>query len=398
MAKKGWVVGSSLVTSRLTEARLPSDLKPRGDDAFTAAVYFSSDMTSVYQLEQWLWPLEQLAGQLGEASLAIFVRDPQVALHIQARTDLPVRFSRLSHGLDTFMESKRLRLIFYVNQAKGNFQSLRFPRPAHVHLSHGESEKISMISNQLKAYDYVFTAGHAARVRITDTLIGMTEDRMIDVGRPQLDRPRQIPQLWQSFDGQAPSGPVVFYAPTWEGDSAAMAYGTLAHNGETMLRSLLDAGYRVIFRPHPRTGVVDKQFAVALEGVRRLVTAHPRGFLDTSPDVSWQFDVAEVALAEMSSVAFDWLSTRKPLVMVSPRNPHAEVLPGGLFDRCPTIESASGRDVAGLIKTTVAGFDGEAIAEDYLGDTSSGCQIRRFIDASAQVIAQRSAALGHAVE
>src|SRR5699024_12884563 len=53
------------------------------------------------------------------------------------------------------------------------FRSLRAARASHsfptrrssdlIHLSHGESEKVSMISNQLKAYDWVFTAGPAAR-------------------------------------------------------------------------------------------------------------------------------------------------------------------------------------------------------------------------------------------
>ncbi|RBP65426.1 CDP-glycerol:poly(glycerophosphate) glycerophosphotransferase [Brevibacterium sanguinis] len=393
MAKKALTVGSTMVTSRLTEARLPADLSPRGEDAFTAAVYFSSDMSSVYQLDQWLWPFEQLAERLGRDSVAVFVRDAKVALHIRSRTQLPVRFSRLSRGLDTFMEAPSLRLVFYVNQAKGNFPGLRFPRPAHVHLSHGESEKISMISNQLKAYDYVFTAGHAARKRITDNLIGMVEDRMLDVGRPQLDRPRHIPREWERFDAQAPAGPTVFFAPTWEGDSPAMAYGTLPGTGETLVTGLLESGYRVIFRPHPRTGVLDRRFASALERVKGIVTEHPRGFLDSTPEVSWQFDVADVALAEMSSVAFDWLSTHKPLVMIAPDDPGAEVLAGGLFDRCPTVTSETASDIVAITTAAVADDNADANAFEYLGDTAAGNQIRRFIEASAQVIDVRSTEL-----
>ncbi|RAF63552.1 hypothetical protein DN546_34580, partial [Burkholderia multivorans] len=99
----------------------------------------------------------------GYAPFGILTRDARVAKHIASRTDLPVRFSRLTAGLEAFFSPPSLRAVFYVNQATTNFQALRFPAPAHVHLSHGESEKISMISNQLKAYDYVFTAGQAAR-------------------------------------------------------------------------------------------------------------------------------------------------------------------------------------------------------------------------------------------
>src|SRR5699024_9807328 len=148
-----------------------------------------------YQLEQWLWPFEQLESRLkelgfGDKPFGIMVRNATVAKYLKGVTAFPIRFSRLTKGLDEFMQASNLRAVFYVNQATSNFQSLRYPEPAHVHLSHGESEKISMISNQLKGYDYVFTAGQAARERIEQTLYGMSGDRKFDVGRPQLARPR----------------------------------------------------------------------------------------------------------------------------------------------------------------------------------------------------------------
>ena len=126
--------------------------------------------------------------------------------YLKSITSFPVRFSRLTSGLDKFMQSPSLRAVFYVNQGTSNFQALRYPEPAHVHLSHGESEKISMISNQLKGYDYVFTAGQAARERIQQTLYGMSDDRMFDVGRPQLDRPRSVPHEWKKFEEASPDG------------------------------------------------------------------------------------------------------------------------------------------------------------------------------------------------
>src|SRR5699024_9097894 len=137
------------------------------------------------------------------------------------------RFSRLAAGLATFMAQPDLRIVLYVNQSMKNFQALRHPGPAHIHLSHGESEKISMISNQLKAYDWVFTAGPAARERIAHQLIGMPETRMMDIGRPQLDEARRLPAAWTSSRAARGAGRVVFVAATWEGDSPEMAYGTV---------------------------------------------------------------------------------------------------------------------------------------------------------------------------
>lgn len=392
LARSAFRVGSRIVQGRWAESRLPRDFAPQDTDRFVVCAYFASDMTSAYQLEQWLWSFEQCAARLrdsghGTEPLAIFVRDAQVAVHIAGLTSLPVRFSRLTKGLDRFMTDPELRVVFYVNQATGNFQALRFPRPAHVHLSHGESEKVSMISNQLKAYDYVFTAGPAARERIRRALIGMPEDRMIDVGRPPLDRPRTTPAAWTDFADTAPAGPTVFWAPTWEGDSAAMAYGTLPDTGVIVAESLLAAGYRVIFRPHPRTGVLESEFARALAEVESRLTAHPRGFVDRTRTVGWQFDVADAALAEMSSVAFDWLSTRKPLVMVEPGGRGAEVLDGGLFDRTPTLS----RDDPAAVADTLAHAQADpALSAHYLGATEAGQQLARLLAATEQVLAART--------
>lgn len=392
LARSTFKVGSRIAQGRWTESRLSADFAPQPSDRFVTCAYFASDMSSVYQLEQWLWSFDRLAERLREAGygdepFGIFVRDAVVARHLRAKTRMPVRFSRLTRGLDAYMTSPSLRAVFYVNQATGNFQALKFPRPAHVHLSHGESEKISMISNQLKAYDFIFTAGPAARARIARTLIGIDDDRMIDVGRPPLDRPRTVPGAWGDFAQTAPRGRVVFWAPTWEGDSPSMAYGTLPTSGLAIADSLLKAGHRVIFRPHPRTGVLDRRFADALESVTRRLEGDPRGFVDGSPAVSWQLDVADAAVFEMSSVAFDWLSTNKPLIMIAPTRAEAEVLDDGLFDRVPTVDPREAGAVGELITAT----EGDPGTSDhYLGDTNEGAQISRFIAAAERVIDSRS--------
>lgn len=389
-------LGARKFRDRIQESRLPSDFYPQATDEFVAAAYFGVGMDSVYQLEQWIWPFEQLDAELkrlglGERPFGIIVRSPMVAKHLKTVTDLPVRFSRLTRGLDEFMSSSSLRAVFYVNQATPNFQSLRYPGPAHVHLSHGESEKVSMISNQLKAYDFVFTAGEAARERIERTLYGMCDEKMLDVGRPQLDRPRAIPEVWRSFAVAEPDGQIVFYAPTWEGDSPSMSYGAIAHNGTSIVTKLLEAGYRVIFRPHPRTGVMRGDFAKALEAIEEIVESDPRAFHDRTPDVSWQFDMADVAVAEMSSVAYDWLASKKPLVMIEPHNSDAEVLPGGLLDRCLALPADDSLNIVDLITEAESAWDlSTELGRRYLGDTSPGAQISQFINAAKSVIERRN--------
>ena len=390
---------ATLVRGRLVERGLDPTYAPQPDDAFVVAAYFAGDAASLYQLREWLLPFERLSERLveeghGEAPLAIFCRSADHARSITSGTQLPVRFGRLAKDLEAFMSQPSLRVVFYVNQATMNFQALRFTRPAHVHLSHGESEKVSMISNQLKAYDYIFTAGQAARKRLLGTLVGFAqqggEQRMIDVGRPQLDAPRQAPQAWQEMVNDERL--TVFYAPTWEGDSPAMAYGTLKHNGPALVRGLLDAGCRVLFRPHPRTGVMDVETAQALSYLKQLVTEHPRGYLDDDARLGWQLDAADVCLAEMSALAFDWLSTGKPLVLIRPDDPGAEVLPGGLFDRVPVGEARQPSELVDLVTASAGSSDSGATRSAqtyYLGNTEPGQQQLRFENATIRIAGER---------
>lgn len=177
----------SIVRNTVAERRAGKEYGTRGEDAFTVAVYFSGDEHALYQVRQWLWPFERLAEDLagpdGEPRLAIFCRQAHTAQALAGLTDLPIRWARLMSHTSDFFLANPLRLVFYVNQNTLNFQGLRFADPAHVHLSHGESEKSSMVSNQLKAYDAVFTAGPAARERIGRALHGFGRADLRDVDR-----------------------------------------------------------------------------------------------------------------------------------------------------------------------------------------------------------------------
>lgn len=385
---------------RLTAPRAARVLAPRPDDRFTVVVHFAGDSASLYQLEQWLWPLEQLAER---TSVGILCRGARIAQRIADRTSLPVRYGRSISALDSVLGAESTLCVLYVNQSPLNFHALRHPRPAHVHLSHGESEKASMVTNQLKAYDRVLTAGQAARERLTSRLIGFGPERMIDVGRPQLDQPRTLPQQWQDYlraseaDRAAPR-PVLLWAPTWEGDSGAMAYGTLPASGGPLIEAAHSAGMRVLYRPHPRTGFVDPGFRDA----DRRIRDHVRdvgGFIDETEAVSWQLEAADACIAEMSSVAFDWLSTTKPLALILPTDNRAETLIGGLFDRVPSYQAeAAGRAVEALAEDVSAGQEHEeGVIEDaaryYLGDVSPGAQVQRFVSSVTEIARERKTLL-----
>jgi len=120
---------------RMRESRLSDDFHPQDDDEFVAAVHFAGDLSSVYQLEQWLWPFEQLEAHLKDLGhntrpFGIIVRNATVAEYLKGVTNFPVRFSRLTNGLDKFMNSPAFESSSTSTKRRATFT--RFDTPSRL--------------------------------------------------------------------------------------------------------------------------------------------------------------------------------------------------------------------------------------------------------------------------
>ncbi|RHA38894.1 glycosyl transferase [Cellulomonas rhizosphaerae] len=351
-------------------------------------VYFPEPPTNLYQLAQWLEPLEALAGA---TPVRVVVQDSRVARTLRARTALPVSVVARSATLDDMLSRADVALFLYVSHHPGNFQALRVRDVAHVYLTHGDSDKAVSISNQLKAYDFTFVPGRAAVDRTRGRLLWFDADeRMVPVGRPQLD----------GLHGATRDGagvPTVLYAPTWEGAQPSTAYSSLADRGTAIVRSLLaDGDLRVVYRPHPRTGARDASFADADAAVRALVRAAGQT-VDETESVLDTMSAADVLVCDVSAMALDWLATGRPLVVTRPGGGAADVAATPLLDVVPRLGPDEGLRAADVVREQLAsdpaGAARRALAESYLGESATGPATARFVDACLQVVARRDGAV-----
>src|SRR5690606_23486174 len=198
---------------------------------FQIAVYFADSDVNMYQMRQWYRPLQEIAKTW---PVVVMARNAMGAKALLDDAELPVAFVPEVRGIERFLDRQDIRIVLYVNQNTRNFQMFRYGRRWHVFINHGESDKMYMTTNQYKAYDYALIAGQAARDRLTRTLWDFDLDRKtIEIGRPQADH----------YSGATPYEPddrrVVLYAPTWEGDRPAAAYGSVASHGEALVGALL---------------------------------------------------------------------------------------------------------------------------------------------------------------
>ena len=382
----------NLIRSRTTRRRLArrlEGLEELAPDSIRIAVYFADTRVNLYQIRQWYAPLAELDAIW---PVAIITRSPGATLAMLDESPVPVVYRRKVADLEQFVTEHSLRIVFYVNQNTKNFQMFRYGRMWHVFVNHGESDKMYMTTNQFKAYDYSFVAGEAARDRLSRKLWDFDVDsRTMMIGRPQADH----------FAGDLPYDPddrtVVLYAPTWEGDREAAAYGSVATHGVTLVKALLATGkHRVIYRPHPRSGVVDEEYRRANESIiAAIASANARDrsaqhIYDDGKAMGWQLAAADVAITDVSGMVYDRLAVGKPLLIARPVNPAAEIDTAGYLGHAEWLDAAEAGDIVALVERVQHSPEArqrlEFWVERHFGDTTPGEATRRFHEAVAGLI------------
>ncbi|MGP6171534.1 CDP-glycerol glycerophosphotransferase family protein [Microbacterium sp. A196] len=366
-------------------------LPPMPEDHFKVAVYFADGAVNMYQMRQWYQPLAELAKQW---PVVVIARNANGAEKLMDETEIPVAFVPTVRDVERFIAEQDIRIVLYVNQNTRNFQMFRYGRRWHVFINHGESDKMYMTTNQYKAYDYAFVAGQAARDRLRRTLWDYNIDRRtLEIGRPQADH----------YSGVLPYTPderiVVLYAPTWEGDRPSAHYGSIATHGETLVKALLATGrHRVIYRPHPRSGVVDDAYGAAHKRIIAAVAeanASDRGaqhVFDDGPELGWQLAAADVAIVDISAMVYDRLAVGKPLMITRPLDENAQVDTGGYLSDCEWLTADAASAIVSEIDRVRA--DEQAIAklqmwvQHYFGDTTPGVATAKFHAAIEQLMSK----------
>nr|WP_218853172.1 CDP-glycerol glycerophosphotransferase family protein [Microbacterium immunditiarum] len=386
-AKKAVALLRKAVTNRravVEVRRRLAERPPHPDHHFKVAVYFADGAVNMYQMRQWYKPLSELAKRW---PVVVLSRAATGARALLAEDSPPVAFVPTVRDLERFIARQDIRVVLYVNQNTRNFQMFRYGRRWHVFINHGESDKMYMTTNQFKAYDYALVAGDAARERLSRVLWDYDlERRTIQIGRPQADH----------YSGTLPFTPdertVVLYAPTWEGDRPSAHYGSVRTHGEALVAALLATGrHRVIYRPHPRSGVVDPEYGAAN---KRIIAAFEAAnasdpsahhVYDDGPDLGWQLSIADVAIVDISAMVYDRLAAGKPLLITRPADPEAIVDTHGYLSACEWLDAASAHAVVAQITRVLEDPDATARlahwVRRYFGDTTPGAATARFHDA-----------------
>lgn len=362
--------------------------------AAEVVVYFADDPRKIYQLEQWL----PVLAELHKRHPVLLVLRKLDSLHeVRSRTFVPAMYVRRLSDLLQLYDEIEPKVAIYVNNGVANFQSLAVSTILHVHINHGESDKVCMVSNQAKSYDRVFVAGEAAVRRHAAALIDFDARKLVRVGRPQLDLtfPPALPQT---------SRRTVMYAPTWEGENDFNNYTSVDVYGPAIVEQLLAVpGVRVVYRPHPRvlTSTAPEVAAGHLAILDRLEAANARDpqaghSYSVEGSILALFQQCDAMVTDVSSVGLDflYLETGRPLFVTDRRSDRSMLhVDAPVTAAVDVIDADSLGDFGPVIAARLDHDEQRAARERmrhfYFGDLAPGESTERFLSAITEVVDQR---------
>ena len=182
-------------------------------------VFLDSGTQNLYQLRQWIQPLQRLSRiySVGVLYTSNFADEELWGSGLQAfRVDG-------QEGITEFLIDQKPKILLYPNQNAKNFFALRNRYGLHVWVSHGESDKAYMFQNTLKRYDFYFAAGQAAVDRVARNIQNYNPARIKLIGRPQIKDVLPVPSNYAKPEADVKTA---LYAPTWEGVTRATRYSS----------------------------------------------------------------------------------------------------------------------------------------------------------------------------
>jgi hypothetical protein len=154
--------------------------------------------------------------------------------------------------------------------------------------------------------------------------------------------------------------------------------------------------HRVIYRPHPRSGVVNEEYGAAhqriLDAIAAANAADPSAHhvYDDGPDLGWQLAAADVAVVDISAMVYDRLAAGKPLMITRPADERASIDTTGYLSACEWLTVSGAENILAEVERVSA--DAEAVArlrtwvQHYFGDTTPGAATAKFHGAIEQLM------------
>jgi hypothetical protein len=347
-------------------------------------VHLSGASADTYQINVWLDTLERL-----DERVLLLIRTPDM-FEAMAPTTLPAACVRSGTDLMSLDLSSATVALFPANVGS-NLHILRLPTLMSAFIGHGDSDKSASINPFAKVYDELWVAGEAGASRWRRAGVGVHEDQLVLVGRPQ------IAAVEHRASRTASARPTLLYAPTWEGWNSAQDYCSVSPIGVQLIQAALahPAQIRVIYKPHPMLGRRDPKVLTAHHRIVRLVSqaaGDGHEVVTAGRPLFECFNDSDALATDISSVVSDYLASEKPYAVFN----FSLTDPDAFTAAYPTASAGYllGRDGSGIstfLDLVAGGADPQQSARAALATRQLGPPERRTREPFQQAVTALSA-------
>ncbi len=207
-------------------------------------------------------------------------------------------------------------LIFFANAILPEYD---YSNLKTVFYEHGSSDKKysegrPIGAEKIKKYDHIFLWGLKNRQKILDLDIILPEEKLIEIGGfrfdKYLDNEKLKNEQIKRLKIKNPNRKTILYAPTWR-----FGKGTLMRFGK-YFASEITKKYNLIIRPHSHERNYGQMiyFFSKLKGIKNLYFSQPANIVKR--DIIYDFAVSDMLIGDVSSVVYEYLITKKPILLV----------------------------------------------------------------------------------
>ena len=272
-----------------------------------SVVVYSEDTFTWNQLGDYIGHLLEDHGR----EVVYVTGDPDDPLFSEAPKGMSVYY--VKHTLRKFLPKLECDVFFTTMPDVGSLHIHRPPKPTHCMYAFHSLNSISRAyrGDAFDHYDAFFCTGEymSEELAVYFRLIGKPTPEVHHVGYPKLDR---IYRDHQEYRKSHPDIPTVVIAPSWGKNNA------LEICGATLVRKLLDAGLRVVVRPHPCFFLpIYRDGQKIVSALEKRFAANANFVLEKSINTEDSFHEADVMICDWSGSASEYtLGTARPVLFV----------------------------------------------------------------------------------
>ena len=348
-------------------------------------IYFFGGMGQTYQIKQWIDTFIELHKK---HKIVVLVRNREVRKYFKKILPFPIIYKDTVQQMQDFYNKHNFKIIIYINNGVKNYQSLLNENVLHIHINHGESDKSSDHSNQVKGYDYIFVHGPNGYDNYMKYLIRLDPKKLVQTGRPQLDF---IKPMTLDTKGKR----VVIYAPTYEATHRSMRYTSVDIYGEKIVNQIIDSKkYFFIYKPHPNLGGNDPEVLRIHKKILAKIEKSKNSIMIDYEDVNNIYPLVDFAIFDMSSIMTDYLNVDKPFMLADVFKPDVHnVSDYNVLKGCNRLTLDNIDNLLETIEDEITNDPMKTKRVDvkklYLGEYKKGESIEKFISSVSDVIYER---------